>query len=1245
MKTDRKTRAKKSPPNKLKPGGIPRAGSKLNGKYVEKKRVSSRKGEPRAGQQPFSAALDHLPIGIVESSPDGKYLNVNQEFCQIVGYEKQELLTLGIKDITHEEDYSIDIKMYQKLVAGEIPFYKMEKRYVRKDGGIIWTEITRSPVRDAQGKPLYIIGAVLDVTDRKQREEYIRHLNTELQARLDEMNTLLEILPTGVWIGNHDCSVITGNPAAYQILGLPPDTNVSVTNPQSDVPTGLKIFVDGKEVSPENAPMQVVARSGKPWHNFEHELAFPDGRRKAVWGNVVPLFDQHGAVRKVIASYVDFTERKRAEQALTEFARQQEALYKLADQLHRTNSFEDVFNAALDAILSALQCDHASILLFDHTDVMRFVAWRGLSDDYRKATDGHSPWKPDIKDPEPICINDIGTAELSDSLKAAIEREGIGSLAFIPLVSNGRLIGKFMAYFNEPHVFQEGELDLSLTLAHQLAFGIDRQRAQEALRASEALYRTIARSIPGGGVYVVDKDFRYVVADGPVTEAFGLSREMLEGHTVSEVFPDERGARMEERIKRNFAGETVNFETKFNGRVYWTQQAPLLDSIGHAIIVTLDITERKQAEEALRQSEERFARFMQHLPGLAWIKDVQGRYVYANATAEKAFSTPRERLYGKTDEDVFPPEIAAQFRKNDEQALMEGKGVQVIETLKQDDGVLHFSLVSKFPIPGPDGNTALIGGTAFDITERKQIEGALRESEQRFHAILSQATAGIVRKDPEGGLIFVNQAFCNMLGYTESELLSKTIWQLTHDEDMEENKRLYDRMMVEGIPFKLEKRLIRQDGSILWVDVSVSPIMDVAGKPQSAVAVEVDITRRKQAEEALQQLNLQLESRVERRTAQLQETNRALQQEITDRKQAEELLRNWAHIFEHSDWGIATFRDENFMMVNPTYSKMHGYTAAELVGRPVKDVFAPETHTEFPKQLRTAYEKGHHVFESKHLRKDGRVFPVLIDTSVIKDQDGNILYRAANVQDITERKQAEEALQESRARLQELSKRLVEVQEEERRAIARELHDSVGQSLSALNLNLVIVRDQLSADSAQRVGARLDDSMQLAKEAVALVRNVMTDLRPAVLDDYGLEAAMNSYIDQFVSRYNIRVFFDRSETPLPRQSPSREMTLLRISQEALTNIARHARADQVSISLRLTEDAIRLAVEDNGVGISSWEAASRPGSHGLKIMRERAEAFDGILRVESVPGKGTRVEASIPIENGGQAEIQKERRL
>jgi PAS domain S-box-containing protein len=149
------------------------------------------------------------------------------------------------------------------------------------------------------------------------------------------------------------------------------------------------------------------------------------------------------------------------------------------------------------------------------------------------------------------------------------------------------------------------------------------------------------------------------------------------------------------------------------------------------------LVERKRAELAVADREQRFARFMQHLPGLAWIKDADGRYVYANDAAVHAFRTPRAVLYGKTDEEVFPPPTAGQFRANDRRALEGGSGVQVVETLLHDDGVVHHSLVSKFPIPGPDGQPALVGGMAIDITDRLRAEEALREEARRKDEFLA----------------------------------------------------------------------------------------------------------------------------------------------------------------------------------------------------------------------------------------------------------------------------------------------------------------------------------------------------------------------------------------------------------------------------------------------------------------------------------------------------------------------------
>jgi two-component system, NarL family, sensor histidine kinase UhpB len=236
-------------------------------------------------------------------------------------------------------------------------------------------------------------------------------------------------------------------------------------------------------------------------------------------------------------------------------------------------------------------------------------------------------------------------------------------------------------------------------------------------------------------------------------------------------------------------------------------------------------------------------------------------------------------------------------------------------------------------------------------------------------------------------------------------------------------------------------------------------------------------------------------------------------------------------------------------------------------------------------------------------------------------------------------------LQESRKRLQELSKRLVEVQEEERRALARELHDRVGQSLAALNLNLTIISGQLAGQATGQVSMRLADSMQLVTEVIALVRDVMSDLRPSILDDYGLEAALQTHLNEFQARYGIQARFEKHHAPIPRLESSIEMTLLRIAQEALTNIARHAQADLAVLSLQLDDNQVCLRIEDNGDGIRSLQEASRPSSHGLKIMRERAEALGGNLSVVSTPGEGTLVEVMIPLPPGGQPGFSQEKQV
>jgi signal transduction histidine kinase len=206
------------------------------------------------------------------------------------------------------------------------------------------------------------------------------------------------------------------------------------------------------------------------------------------------------------------------------------------------------------------------------------------------------------------------------------------------------------------------------------------------------------------------------------------------------------------------------------------------------------------------------------------------------------------------------------------------------------------------------------------------------------------------------------------------------------------------------------------------------------------------------------------------------------------------------------------------------------------------------------------------------------------------------------------------------------SRRLVEVQETERRDLANELHDLVGQKLTALNINLNIVKMESAASTSAQVGARLDDSLKLVEETIESIRDVMMTLRPAVLDDYGLPAVLRWYVEQFIRRTGVptTVFEQGSPGRLPLVA---EETLFRIAQEALGNAAKYARAAKVTVTLDTEPEVTRLTIADDGCGFDplACEPPAKGHGWGLMIMRERAATIGAQLTVESAPGHGTRV--------------------
>jgi signal transduction histidine kinase len=245
------------------------------------------------------------------------------------------------------------------------------------------------------------------------------------------------------------------------------------------------------------------------------------------------------------------------------------------------------------------------------------------------------------------------------------------------------------------------------------------------------------------------------------------------------------------------------------------------------------------------------------------------------------------------------------------------------------------------------------------------------------------------------------------------------------------------------------------------------------------------------------------------------------------------------------------------------------------------------------------------------------------------------------VRDITERKQSEaekarlfESINEQRDQLRALTGRLADTREGERKALARELHDQVGQNLTALNLNLNIIRAQLpdvTSTTTDPIQTLLDDSLVLLEQTTERVQNVMANLRPPVLDDYGLVEALRWYGAQLAARVRFTITVVGKE-PVPRLTSSVENALFRITQEALTNVTKHAQARQVTVMVETDNGTVRLIVTDDGLGFDSASRANstRRRSWGLITMAERTEAIGGRFRIESGSGQGTKVIVEVP---------------
>jgi PAS domain S-box-containing protein len=725
-----------------------------------------------------------------------------------------------------------------------------------------------------------------------------------------------------------------------------------------------------------------------------------------------------------------------------------------------------------------------------------------------------------------------------------------------------------------------------------------------------------------------------------------------------------------------------------------------------------DIEERKRAEEALGKSEKLFAAFMDHLPGFAWIKDLEGRYVYLNKK-ESELDVYRDGAIGKTDAELWPEEITSAYRANDQLVITTRKEVQTVEP-SLAKGEQSYMLVSKFPIFDQDGAVVMVAGAGVDITDLTQAKDALNAQALRYKTLMETSTDSIYVLDERGDLQEANAAFLRRRGYTAVEVkgLNVADWdaQWGREQLQERRRKLVGRSSV------FESRHRCKDGSIFDVEVCATGVR--IGGEQFVFCVTRDITERKQAEDRLRRseekfktlfgiapvgisvldrqhnvvdANPALEQIVglsreellqgsyphrtylnadgtpkrpdELVSERAMSENRALNgietgivtengqviwtqvsaapltlpdasvvvitQDITERKRAEEELKRekeiLAKIFNDIPVMIGFVgADGGVKIVNPEWERTMGWTLKELEEKKV-DIFK-EAYPDLSYRQKVLDFVAAATGDWADLKikvRDGHAIDAAC--AVVRLSDGT---KIAIAQDITERKRAVEELEAANQQLRILSRQLFHIQEEERRHLARELHDEIGQTLTAAKINLKII----APDVPGKISDRLDDSIQLLDRLLRQVRQLSLDLRPPLLDELGLVPTLRWLVDQQAQRAGLRVTFTANVNGV-ELDPDTQTACFRVAQEAITNIIRHAGAKNITVTLRCGVKRLTLRVRDDGKGFDPTAMPER-ATLGLVSMKERASLVHGGLDIHSRPGRGTEIRAWFPLARG-----------
>ena len=714
------------------------------------------------------------------------------------------------------------------------------------------------------------------------------------------------------------------------------------------------------------------------------------------------------------------------------------------------------------------------------------------------------------------------------------------------------------------------------------------KRAENEDLPEEGLFRTLESS-SRAGIYVLQGGrFRFVNTHAAFY--WGYSKDELVGmESMSLVHPDDRERVRQDAIDMLKGRRTSSYEFRTiakDGGVRWiTETVTSIPYKSRRAVLghSMDITEQIKARTKLAELEALEASILEAIPH-AVIGLRNRRIIFANDGVKAVFGWEAKDLIGKRTRVFYRSNKDFETIAEDLYATLERQRTFRSEfPCRRKDGSEIECMVSASRI-GETLKDKEVVITYEDITDRKRAEAAYKTM-----ADSSQAGVYVVQN---GTFKFVNRNAAGYAGYSAEELVGMDSLGLVHPDDRQKVIRNAREMLGGKRASPHEFRIVTKDGRIRWIMETVTLIP--WARERAVLGNSMDIT-----------------------------------EQIEARNKLTELEALEASILEAIPHAVIGLQDRRIIFVNDGVEAVFGWRAGELIGKSTRVLYqTDEDYDAIARDLYSALEKKR-TFSAEFpcRRKDGTGIECMVSASRI----GKKLQKKSIVityEDITDRKRSEAEIQGSREQLRNLSAHLQSVREKERTRIARELHDELGQLLTALNTGLVLLIKKIPGEQTslhEQTGAMID----LVGMTMQTLKRIYMDLRPGMLDHLGLAVAVGWQAGEFEKRTGIRCKLKVDPEDLTLE-PELSTAIFRIFQETLTNIARHADATRIAVRLIRNVKGVELTVRDNGKGLAE-EQLTKPDSFGILGIKERTHHWGGDVAITGKRGWGTMVKISIPL--------------